>query len=155
MREIRRYDSRKLYDTEAKSYVSLDQLATLVRDGEDVRVVDRSGEDVTAQVLTQVILETGRAGTAQLPPAELLHELVRRGGEAWSSGVRKVQDGVDRLVQGSLGQLGPLKRVRQEVDELKQRLAQLETSLGALEKGSSSSPAATKKRRPTRKGKES
>lgn len=135
IRLIKRYESRKLYDTEESRYVSLDELAEWIRTGQEVKVVDNaSGSDVTGQTLTQIILDEGRRGTAALP-AELLHELVRFGREAVTTGVEQVQSGVDRLVQRSLDRLGPVRRAREEMDRLRARLEQLEGSLTDLEAG--------------------
>ena len=79
-RLIRRYANRKLYDVRTSAYVALDDLARLVRAGEELRVVDTaSGDDITAQTLTQVILEEGRRGPSLLP-SEVLHAALRRGG---------------------------------------------------------------------------
>src|SRR4051812_25135177 len=78
-RVIKRYGNRKLYDVEARAYVSLEDLATLVRCGETVQVIDQTtGDDITAQTLTQVILDEGRRGPSLLP-TDLLHGLLRRG----------------------------------------------------------------------------
>lgn len=64
VRLIKRYESRKLYDTEESRYVSLDEVADWIRTGQEVRVQDNaSGADVTAQTLTQIILDEGRRGT--------------------------------------------------------------------------------------------
>ena len=50
---IKRYPNRKLYDTEAKQYVTLEQIAELIRSGKDVQVIDHeSGEDLTALTLS-------------------------------------------------------------------------------------------------------
>jgi polyhydroxyalkanoate synthesis repressor PhaR len=133
IRLIKRYESRKLYDTEESRYVSLDELAEWIRHGQEVKVIDNaSGGDVTAQTLTQIILDEGRRGTAPLP-SELLHELVRLGQHAVTSGVEQVSSGVDRLVKASIDRLGPVRRAREEMDRLRSRLDQLETSLAALE----------------------
>jgi polyhydroxyalkanoate synthesis repressor PhaR len=133
IRLIKRYESRKLYDTEESRYVSLEEIAAWVRQGQEVRVVDNAtGADVTSQTLTQVILEEGRRGTSLLP-SELLHELVRLGERAVHSGVEQVQQGVDRLMQASIDRLGPVRRAREEMSSLRSRLEQLETSLAALE----------------------
>lgn len=68
-RVIKRYPNRKLYDADARAYVSLEEIAALVRDGETVQVLDHAtGDDITAQTLTQVILDEGRRGTSLLPP---------------------------------------------------------------------------------------
>ncbi len=133
IRVIKRYESRKLYDTEESRYISLEDIAKWVRDGQDVRVIDNaSNDDVTAQILTQVIHDEGKRGTSFLP-TELLHELVRLGEEAMSTGVEQVQGTVDRLVKASIDRLGPVRRAREEMTHLRSRLAKLETTLGALE----------------------
>lgn len=161
IRLIKRYESRKLYDTEESRYVSLDEIAAWVREGQEVKVVDNAtSSDVTAQTLTQVILDEGRRGTSFLP-SELLHELVRVGEKAVSSGVEQVQHGVDRLVQASVDRLAPVRRAREEMSRLRGQLERLEGSLTRLESdrvkasasgpgraGSSSPPPAPKPRVP-------
>src|SRR3977135_700356 len=82
IRLIKRYESRKLYDTEESRYVSLEEISGWIRQGQEVRVMDNAtGGDVTSQTLTQIILDEGRRGTSSLP-SELLHELVRLGERA-------------------------------------------------------------------------
>jgi polyhydroxyalkanoate synthesis repressor PhaR len=135
VRLIKRYESRKLYDTEESRYVSLDQIAEWVRRGQEVRVVDNtSSDDVTAQTLTQVILEEGRNGRTKMS-SELMHELVRFGGKAWNSSVEHVQQGVDRVVQASIDRLAPVRQARTEMSRLRRRLEELEHSLSDLEAG--------------------
>jgi polyhydroxyalkanoate synthesis repressor PhaR len=134
IRLIKRYESRKLYDTEESRYVSLDEIAGWVRQGQEVRVVDNAtGADVTSQTLTQIILDEGRRGTSFIP-SDLLHELVRIGERAVTTGVEQVQSGVDRLVQASIDRLGPVRRAREEMANLRARLEQLEASLADLER---------------------
>ncbi len=141
IRVIKRYESRKLYDTEESRYISLEDIAQWVRSGQDVRVIDNaSNDDVTAQILTQVIHDEGKRGTSFLP-TELLHELVRLGEEAMSTGVEQVQGTVDRLVKASIDRLGPVRRAREEMTHLRDRLAKLEKTLEALE-GEVEEPAA-------------
>jgi polyhydroxyalkanoate synthesis repressor PhaR len=135
VRLIKRYESRKLYDTEESRYVSLDQIAGWVRQGQEVRVVDNaSAEDVTAQTLTQVILEEGRNGRSKIS-SELMHDLVRFGEKTWNSGVEHVQQGVDRVVQASMDRLAPVRQARAEMTRLRGRLEELEVSLSELESG--------------------
>ena len=135
VRLIKRYESRKLYDTEESRYVSLDQIADWVRRGQEVRVVDNAtDEDVTGQTLTQVILEEGRNGRTKIS-SELMHELVRFGEKAWSSGVEHVQQGVDRVVQAGIDRLAPVRQARAEMSRLRSRLEELEESLTDLESG--------------------
>ena len=132
-RRIKRYESRKLYDTRESRYVSLGDLAERIREGEEIEVIDNdSGEDVTAQTLMQVILDEGRSGRSELS-SKFLHRLVRRGEEVLSSGVEHVQNGVDRIVQASMDRLGPVREARQEMTRLRDRLDELEHSLAALE----------------------
>ena len=78
---VKKYSNRRLYDTSDSRYITLEDLAEKVRQGEDVRVVDaKTGEDLTAATLTQVIIE-GR-GAARLLPVSLLIQLVRLGDDA-------------------------------------------------------------------------
>jgi polyhydroxyalkanoate synthesis repressor PhaR len=130
IRLIKRYESRKLYDTEESRYVSLEEIANWVRQGQEVRVVDNAtGSDVTSQTLTQIILDEGRKGTSFLP-SELLHDLVRVGERAVNTGLEQVQHSVDRLID----RLGPVRRAREEMSSLRARLEQLESSLADLER---------------------
>ncbi len=148
-RLIKRYESRKLYDTEESRYVSLEELAEWIRGGTEIRVVDNaSGADVTAQMLTQIILDEGRRGTAFLP-SEVLHELVRAGQKAVESGVEQVQHKVDRFFQASIDRLAPVRRARQEMEKLRDRLEELEGSLVKLE-AERPGASATRGRRATR-----
>lgn len=133
-RRIKRYENRKLYDTTASEYVSLDDIAELVRSGETVEVVDNAtGEDLTAQTLTQIILEEGKDGH-QVIPSDLLHQLLRRSGEMFDTGIDQVRSTVDDLMQGSLGRLQKLVQGprAQELDELRGQLRQLEDRLSVL-----------------------
>ncbi len=130
-RTITRYSSRKLYDAEESRYVSLEELADWVRSGEEIQVIDKgTGADVTAQTLTQVILEEGRNGKSL--PSALMHELVRRGESLWHTGVEQMQSGVDRLMQASIEKVAPVRKAREEMDDLKERLAELESTIADL-----------------------
>src|SRR3954466_8553996 len=65
---IKKYANRRLYDTESSAYITLDRLALMVREGREFEVVDaKSGEDITRQVLTQIIVEEESRGTTMLP----------------------------------------------------------------------------------------
>ena len=144
VRLVKRYGSRKLYDTEESRYVSLEELGAWIRDGQEIRVVDNdTDDDVTAQTLTQVILEEGRRGTA-LPPTEILHALIRQGGELVTSGVNQLNHGVDRLLRAGVDRIGPVRDIRQETEALRERLEDLESALTRLESDENpSSPRAT------------
>ncbi len=78
---VKKYSNRRLYDTEASRYVTLDELAEKVRRGVEVRVVDaQTGADLTQATLAQIILESRRA--SQLLPVPLLVQLIRMGDDA-------------------------------------------------------------------------
>jgi polyhydroxyalkanoate synthesis repressor PhaR len=82
---IKRYPNRKLYDTEAKRYVTLNDIAALIREGEEVQVVDHATEDdLTAITLTQIIFEQEKQQGGFLPKA-VLTGLVRAGGDTMNS----------------------------------------------------------------------
>ena len=73
---IKKYGNRRLYDTRRSQYITLEDLAGIVRSGSPVKVVEASSDrDLTRQVLTQVILEQQEA--LDLVPVELLHALIR------------------------------------------------------------------------------
>lgn len=81
MQLIKRYPNRKLYDTVAKQYITLDGIAELIRQGMDVRVIDHaSGEDLTALTLTQIILEQEKKQSGLLSNSTLTN-LIRVGSE--------------------------------------------------------------------------
>lgn len=78
---IKRYANRKLYDTDSKRYVTLEDLAEFIRQGEDVRVVDHvSGEDLTSVTLLQVVFEEEKKIGGLLPQV-FLTRLIRTGGD--------------------------------------------------------------------------
>jgi len=107
---IKRYPNRKLYDTQARRYVTLEEVAALIRDGHDVAVVDHAtDEDLTAVTLAQILLgEEKRRGYL---PQSLLAGLVRAGGQTLST-LRRALD-------------GPLDLARQVDEEIERRLAAL------------------------------
>jgi polyhydroxyalkanoate synthesis repressor PhaR len=134
VRLVKRYGSRKLYDTEESRYVSLAEIAAFIRRGQEIRVVDNAtAEDVTGQTLTQVIVDEARRGAGAVT-ADLLHELIRLGGQAVSTGVTQVHERVTALVRSSVGRLQPLRRARAEMAELRLGLEALEESLARFEK---------------------
>jgi polyhydroxyalkanoate synthesis repressor PhaR len=69
---VKKYANRRLYNTESSSYITLESLALMVREGRDFIVYDaKSGEDITRSVLTQIIVEEESKGSALLPTAFL------------------------------------------------------------------------------------
>ncbi|HUP24662.1 MAG TPA: polyhydroxyalkanoate synthesis regulator DNA-binding domain-containing protein [Thermoanaerobaculia bacterium] len=77
VRLIKKYSNRRLYDTATSRYVNLDQVASLIRRGHALKVVDaKSGEDLTRQVLTQIIVEDARQPDGGAP-VEFLRDMIR------------------------------------------------------------------------------
>ena len=74
---IKRYASRRLYNTETSDYVTLDDIAAFIREGREVQIVDlKSGDDLTRQYLLQIIAEHESRGESVLP-VDVLTDLVR------------------------------------------------------------------------------
>jgi polyhydroxyalkanoate synthesis repressor PhaR len=81
---IKRYQNRKLYDTHESSYVTLDEIAKMIKAGEDLRVIDnKTKNDITASTLTQLLYESERKAKTQ-PSVELLKEIIRHGDGSFS-----------------------------------------------------------------------
>src|SRR5262244_691555 len=81
-RVIKRYANRKLYDTQRSRYVTLDQIAEMIRSGEDVKIVDNtSKEDLTSVTLAQIIFEEEKKQKSFLPLGAM-RNIIQQGGEA-------------------------------------------------------------------------
>lgn len=79
-RIIKRYQNRKLYDTDASSYVTLDDIAALIRAGEDIQIIDnRTQDDLTGVTLTQIIFEQEKKKKSL--PLSTLRNIIQSGGE--------------------------------------------------------------------------
>lgn len=99
MRMIKRYPNRKLYDCETKGYTTLEEIADLIRHGEEVQVLDNeTGDDLTALTLTQIILDFERKQAGFLPRS-VLTGLVRAGGDSLSALRRSLNSPLDLLRQ--------------------------------------------------------
>lgn len=81
---LKKYSNRRLYDTRNSRYVTLDDVANMIRDGEQMQIQDAtSGEDVTAFILTQIVLEAAKHKNSLLP-VPVLHLVIRYGDNALS-----------------------------------------------------------------------
>jgi len=146
-RVVRKYPNRRLYDTSEGRYVNLDEIAAMVRQGEDVQVLDaKTGEDVTRVVLTQIIVDDARDRPTGLP-LELLRQLImasdRAGQElvmwylksafdAYGKVQESVHSGLSDVKSAALSPLGIVKSLlgtsgETEVEQLRRRLAELES----------------------------
>lgn len=116
---IKKYSNRKLYDTYTRRYVTLDVIADLLRDGHEVRVVDRNtGEDITAVTLSQILLDMERHRRGPLPEP-ILVDLVKERGEQLLSLVRaslSLPRGIRQRAAGSLDRTA--ERLETRVDDV-------------------------------------
>ena len=113
MRVIKRYSNRKLYDTEAKQYVTLDQLADIIRKGEDIQVVDNdSNQDLTTVTLSQILVEQEKKREGLLPKSFLsdlisgkssMVDRVRRAVSGLMSGMVVAEESIDRNIESTFG----------------------------------------------------
>jgi polyhydroxyalkanoate synthesis repressor PhaR len=117
---IKRYPNRKLYNTAAKQYVSLEGIAEMIRQGQEVQVVDHAtGEDLTTLTLTQIIVEQEKQQSGFLPRS-VLTGLIQSGGHTLASLRRSLTV--------------PLDLFRQVDEEIERRLQKL-VGLGELAEG--------------------
>jgi polyhydroxyalkanoate synthesis repressor PhaR len=131
-RVIKRYENRKLYDTEDKRYVCLEEVASLIRAGHNITVIDNATEsDITSQTLTKIISEEGSKHLPRLQ-TDSLHELVRWGGRAVTGGAEQLLRGLDRVLEVSLERMDFGRDSRKEMDRLRQRLEELEAVVTKL-----------------------
>jgi polyhydroxyalkanoate synthesis repressor PhaR len=111
MHRIKKYANRKLYDTTDKRYVSRTRLSELIREGEDIIIIDNeTGEDLTASIVSSLIATTrGKAGGTV--PSGVLIQLFRKGGNVltdyakkyvslWQRSFVMAEDEIDNMVKG-------------------------------------------------------
>jgi polyhydroxyalkanoate synthesis repressor PhaR len=134
---IKKYANRRLYNTEASSYVTLEDLANMVRQGRDFVVYDaKSGDDITRGVLTQIIVEEEAKGRSLLPTSFLrqligfygdsLQSLVPRYLEFAMGSFSRQQEQMRVSVEQAMGGFNPLVGI-EEVG--KQNLAMMERAM--------------------------
>ncbi len=149
---IKKYGNRRLYDTSTSRYINLEEIATLIRNGKQVRVVDaETGEDITRVTLTQIIVEDAKERPTGLP-LELLRQLIVASDQAGREFVmwylnsafnayQKVQEslqtGLGEVRSAALSPLqmmkdliqGPAEESADDVASLRARVAELEARL--------------------------
>lgn len=78
-RVIKKYQNRKLYDTKDSCYITLEEIAELIRKGEEIKVVDnRTKGDVTSIILTQILVDQEKSAKSILP-LTMLREIIQKG----------------------------------------------------------------------------
>lgn len=143
-RIIKRYSNRKLYDTEDKRYITLEQIQQLVQDGQDIKVVEnQTGEDLTTVTLSQILLEQEKRKEGKLPKSFFM-DLVQRSSTTVVDFMRKnvlqyfdssllseeqLSENVDQLVKA--GEI-PQDEAKQLKDEIKTRTQTFKQRLDEL-----------------------
>jgi polyhydroxyalkanoate synthesis repressor PhaR len=113
-RVIKRYANRKLYDTQRSRYVTLDQIAEMIREGEDVKIVDNnSKEDLTTVTLAQIIFEEEKKQKSFLP-LNAMRNIIQSGGERIEELVTQAQ----KRVSGVFSRKSPEGRVNGDGEPL-------------------------------------
>lgn len=131
MRVIKHYSNRKLYDTEAKKYVTLEEIGTLVRGGEDVKVVDNdSGEDLTTVTLSQILLDKEKKHKHSLPKS-FFTSVIQSGTRIKEALVERADKLLGPQLENALKHLRIPSRT--EFERLRESVAALEIKLAALE----------------------
>jgi polyhydroxyalkanoate synthesis repressor PhaR len=145
---IKKYGNRRLYDTATSQYINLEEIATLIRNGKKVRVVDaKTGQDLTRVTLTQIIVEDAKGGPTGLP-LELLRQLIvasdhvgrefvmwylNSAFNAYQKVQESLQSGLSEVRSAALSPLQMMKSSlpggRAENDALRKRVAELEARL--------------------------
>jgi len=134
---VKKYANRRLYNTESSSYVTLEDLAAMVRQGRHFVVYDaKSGEDITRSVLTQIIVEEESKGRHLLPTSFLrqiigfygdsVQSLVPRYLESVMGAFSRQQDQMRRAVEQTMGGFMPFANL-EEVG--KQNMAMMERAM--------------------------
>jgi len=112
---IKKYANRRLYNTASSSYITLEDLARMTREGVEFKVLDaKSGEDITHSILTQIIMEEESSGGEQMLPVSFLRQLIGMYGnsmqammpaylEAMMTNFRDNQAKVAEALQGRAG----------------------------------------------------
>jgi len=96
-RIIKRYANRKLYDTRDSRYVTLDQISEMIRQGEDIKVVDNSTkDDLTSVTLAQIVFEEEKRKKSFLPLAAL-RKIIESGGESLHEFVTHISSSAGRV----------------------------------------------------------
>jgi len=98
---IKKYENRRLYNTSTSEYVNQDQVAQLVRDGHDVRVVDAAtGQDITRLILAQIVLDDAKAPDSVFP-LDLLRQMIIASGRATQEGALRYMKSMIEIYQNA------------------------------------------------------
>lgn len=140
-RLIKRYPNRKLYDTLSSRYVTLEDIATMIREGEDAQIVDnKSQEDLTSVTLTQIIFEEEKQKKSLLPLSALRNIIQSKGEKIFDfvqSGVSSIshaREEAEKKLKTAIESVSTLPSVQSEIRILKKKIDLLEAKLKKYEK---------------------
>lgn len=137
---IKRYQNRKLYDTQDSCYVTLEDIRDMIKQGEDVQIIDNATkEDLTSVTLAQIILEEERKQKGLLPlnafkqiiqtGGEAIKEFVQKSLESGMGEFQKAREFVDKQIKPTVESIQSIPTVAQEIRQLKFKIESLERKL--------------------------
>lgn len=138
---IKRYQNRKLYDTSDSCYVTLEEISDMIKQGEEVQIIDNTTkEDLTAVTLAQIIFEEQKKKTHVLPLGTF-REIIQGGGEALKElvvrGAREighVKEFVDDKVRPAVESIQSIPAVQAELEALRKKIETLERRIADRER---------------------
>ena len=129
---IKKYANRRLYDTESSSYITLDRLAAMIREGRDFEVVDaKTGEDITHQVLTQIIVDEESRGSTMLPVNFLRQLIGLYGGQMQGAVPQYLEAAMDAFQKNQKAMAGAFGQ-NMFADMAKRNMAMFEEAASAM-----------------------
>jgi len=129
---IKKYANRRLYDTESSSYITLDKLATMIREGREFEVLDaKSGEDITHQVLPQIIVDEEARGSTLLP-VNFLRQLIGLYGGSMQGAVPAYLDAAMDAFKANQNAMRDALTANPLADLAKRNMAMFEEATSAL-----------------------
>lgn len=104
---VKKYENRRLYNTLTSQYINQDQVAQLVRDGYDVRIVDAAtGKDLTRLILAQIVLEDAKTPDSVFP-LDALREMILASGRATQENALRYMKSMMEMYQNAYRALPP------------------------------------------------
>lgn len=141
---IKRYQNRKLYDTQQSCYVTLDDIAKMIRTNEEVMVIDnKSKNDITAATLTQIIFEAEKKAS-QYAPLFTLREIIQNGNGSISNYLAKLGAFPLDYVQKQILSAAALAE-KSSTDSMKENLEQRVANAAARASADSTAKVAAEK----------
>lgn len=136
-RLIKRYANRKLYDTASSRYVTLDEIAEMIKLGDDIQIIDnKTKADLTAVTMAQILVEEEKQGRRARPLPALRHLIQRRIAEPVSHIRSSVEESVLRLVRAGEERAEETHRqIRQWIEQQTHALEELQRRVDERIKG--------------------